>query len=124
MRKKDEKEYINFEFNCAGICHAARGEGRNNRVLLSLDEYKNIRRHSTVERGIFDEKEGIFEWELNVAIPFEVMGLDPDNLPDKIKGNFYKCADGTANPHYVTWSPINLPSPDYHCPGFFGDIFF
>jgi hypothetical protein len=24
----------------------------------------------------------------------------------------------------VTWSPVNLPSPDYHCPEHFGEIRF
>ena len=26
-----------------------------------------------------------------------------DNLPEKIMGNFYKCADDTEFPHFVSW---------------------
>jgi len=124
MRKADELYYTNFEFNCIGTCLAARGQGRHDRVPFVSSEYKKIRRYTTVQREAFAEKKGVHAWELTVAIPIELMGLDASNLPDKIRGNFYKCADETANPHYVTWSPINLPAPDYHCPEHFGEICF
>jgi hypothetical protein len=52
------------------------------------------------------------------------MGLDAENLPDKIFGNFYKCADDTENPHFLSWNPILLATPNFHCPDYFGGIFF
>ncbi|MDR1381535.1 MAG: hypothetical protein LBJ47_08670 [Tannerella sp.] len=124
MRRTEEMFYTNFEFNCIGTCLAARGTTRNEREPFTADEYRRIRRYTTVQREAFAEKTGIHEWELTVAIPFELMGLDASSLPDMIRGNFYKCADETANPHFVTWSPVALPSPDYHCPGHFGEIRF
>ncbi len=124
MRLKEDLFYTNFEFNCIGTCLAARGQSRHARTPFTENEYKKIRRYTTVQREAFPEKTGIYEWELTVAIPFELMGLDVSSLPDQIRGNFYKCADETANPHYVTWSPIDLPSPDYHCPEHFGEICF
>jgi len=125
MRKADEMNYINFEFNCIGTCYACRRESREIiHARLTSDEYRSIRRYTTLQREAFEEKKGIFAWELTAAIPFRLMGLDAGNLPEKIFGNFYKCADATENPHYVTWSPINLPQPDYHCPEFFGEIYF
>ena len=124
VRKEDELFYTNFEFNCIGTCLAARGQGRHDRTPFTSNEYAKISRYATTERKAFAEKKGIFSWELTAAIPFELMGLNASNLPDKIRGNFYKCADETANPHYVTWSPINLPNPDYHCPEHFGEICF
>ena len=122
VRKDDDMNYANFEFNCIGTCLAARGDARQKRVPFTPKEYQKIRRYATVQSGTFAEKTGLYTWELTVAIPFELMGLDAANLPAKIRGNFYKCADETANPHYVTWSPINLPVPDYHCPEHFGEI--
>lgn len=124
MRRKEDLFYTNFEFNCIGTCLAARGINRNERAPFTAYEYKKIRRYTTVQCEAFAEKTGIHEWELIVAIPFELMGLDASNLPDMIRGNFYKCADETAHPHYVTWSPIALPSPDYHCPEHFGTLRF
>jgi len=124
MRQEDSLNYTNFEFNCIGTCLAARGEGRHNRIPFTSDEYKKIRRYATVQSPPFPEKTGIYDWELTVAIPFDLMGLSASNLPAKIRGNFYKCADETANSHYVTWNPIALPSPDYHCPEHFGELYF
>jgi hypothetical protein len=123
MRKADEMNYTNFEFNCIGTCLAARGTGRHGRIPFVPAEYQKIRRYSSIiKKEAIAENKGVFMWELTVAIPFELMGLDASCLPEKIRGNFYKCADETANPHYVTWSPINLPTPDYHCPEHFGEI--
>jgi hypothetical protein len=124
MRPKDDPYYTNFEFNCIGTCLAARGMSRQDRTPFTSNEYKKIRRYTTIQRESFPEKKGIHAWELTLAIPFELMGLDAAALPDAIRGNFYKCADETAHPHFVTWSPIPLPSPDYHCPTHFGEIRF
>lgn len=124
MRQKNDLYYTNFEFNCIGTCLAARGPNRNERTPFTANEYLKIRRYTTVQREAFAEKPGLHAWELTVAIPFDLMGLDATSLPDKIRGNFYKCADDTAYPHYVTWNPIGLPSPDYHCPEHFGEICF
>lgn len=124
MRKADEMNYINFEFNCIGTCYACRHLSREESTSLTAGEFRSIRRYTTLQSEAFAEKRGLYAWELVVAIPFRVMGLDPENLPEKIRGNFYKCADKTENPHYATWSPIDLPTPNYHCPEFFGEIYF
>lgn len=124
MQKTGEDSYINFEFNCIGTCDAARRVSRDVKSSLTKEEYSSIRRYSSVEENAFNEKKGIYEWELLVGIPLSLMGLDPANLPKKIKGNFYKCADDTEYPHFVSWNPIDLPHPDFHCPKFFGDLYF
>lgn len=124
MQQVGEKSYYNFEFNCIGTCDASHRESRDIKKSLSPEEYASIRRYSTLEHVGFPEKLGIHSWELIVAIPFRVMGLDPENLPEKIMGNFYKCADDTQFPHFVSWNPIDLPSPNFHCPEFFGEIYF
>lgn len=123
MKKEGDDHYMNFEFNCIGTCDAARRLSREEKTSLSEKEYKMIKRQPSLKRQTFDEITGIHSWNLIVVIPFELMGLDPDNLPEKILGNFYKCADETANPHFVSWSPIDLPQPDFHCPQFFGEIY-
>lgn len=124
MQKTGEDSYLNFEFNCIGTCDAARRVSRDVKSSLTKEEYSSIRRYSSVEENAFNEKKGIYEWELLVGIPLSLMGLDPANLPKKIKGNFYKCADDTEYPHFVSWNPIDLPHPDFHCPKFFGDLYF
>ena len=123
MKKAEENNYINFEFNCIGTCDAAHRESREVKTSLTEEEYKTIRRHSSLEFKPFEEKKGVCSWELIVSIPFQLMGLDPENLPEKIQGNFYKCADDTEFPHFVSWNPIGVPQPDFHRPEYFGDIY-
>ena len=123
MKRPDDHNYYNFEFNCIGTCDASHRQSRDVKKSLTQDEYGAIRRYSSLEHATFTEKKGLHTWELVVAIPFAVMGLDPEHLPEKIMGNFYKCADDTEFPHFVSWSPIDLPSPNFHCPEFFGEIY-
>lgn len=123
LKKEGDSHYMNFEFNCIGTCDAARRTSRDIKTSLSQEEYKSIIRLPSVKRGAFEEIKGIHTWSLIVVIPLKLMGLDPSNLPEKILGNFYKCADETMNPHFVSWSPIDLPEPNFHCPEFFGEIY-
>ena len=120
-------EYFNFEVNPAGRLVAAHGTGRGDRKPLSDEEFGQIVRISSVE-GLpaltepLDYAGGLWNWRVMLVIPFEIIGLDSEALPAKLRGNIYKCGDLTAHPHFVTWSPIDTPSPDYHRPEFFGEF--
>ena len=121
----DSDSYMNFEFNCIGTCNASKRKSKTEGVVrYTLDELAQIKRYPSIGRRAFNEMEGMFEWELTVKIPFTLMGIDPTNLPKKMMGNFYKCADGTDSPHYVSWSPIMTEKPNFHCPEFFGELIF
>jgi hypothetical protein len=123
-KKIESDYYYNFEFNCAGVCKAARHyKDRHNAIDFTDEQLKKIKRLSGIStRGIEKSDEG-YKWELLVKIPFELFGIDKDNLPEKISGNFYKCGDKTKEPHYVTWAPVLTEKPDFHRPEFFRDIF-
>lgn len=118
-------KYTNFEFNCIGTCSASSRKGRSEEVVPFADEeMKTIERHSSIGKKPFKEMEGMFDWNLTVKIPLKLMNLDPQNLPEKIRGNFYKCADDTDSPHFVSWAPIATENPDFHRPEFFGELYF
>jgi hypothetical protein len=117
--------YTNFEFNCIGTCSASSRKSRHEDVVpFSPIEMQTIKRYPSIGRRAFNEMEGMFEWELTVKIPFELIGIDSTNLPEKILGNFYKCADETDSMHFVTWSPVHTEKPDFHCPEYFGELYF
>lgn len=119
------EKYTNFEFNCIGTCSASSRKNRYDEVVpFTVKEMNSIERYPSIGRRAFNEMEGMFEWELTVKIPFVLMGIDPEHLPEKILGNFYKCADGTDSMHYVTWSPVKTEKPDFHCPEYFGELIF
>lgn len=116
--------YYNFEINCIGTCLAAGRESRESATHFSDEQISRIRRFASAGTKPFHELQGMFHWVVTVAIPFDLLGLDGQHLPEKIYANFYKCADASSLPHYLSWSPINLPKPNFHCPEFFGELYF
>lgn len=115
--------YYNFEFNCIGTAHVARRMDRHSGQLLTDEQLATIKRLPSCGTRPFEELEGIFSWNLVVAIPLDLIGVKYEaGKPLHLRGNFYKCADGTSEPHYLSWSPIDTPHPDFHRPEFFGDI--
>ena len=120
-----EKTYRNFEFNCIGTCLASERTGRDNDVkMYSIENLSRIKRYASLGNQPFNEIKAGFEWKLTFAIPLDMLGVDKDKMPERLKANFYKCADGTSNPHYLSWSLISTKEPDFHRPEFFGDLIF
>ncbi len=119
------KTYFNFEFNCIGTCLATERISRTEDVNpLSSEKMSQIKRFSSLGTEPFEEKQGDFDWSLTVEIPFSILGIESDHMPEKLTGNFYKCGDGTSVPHYVSWSPIAVEKPDFHRPEYFGELNF
>ena len=121
IKDPETEDYYNFEINALGKVLACSGPDRHGRVARPAEEMEEILRFGQLEGGARDEG-GIWTWRVGVVIPFELIGVDPDNLPGSIRANFYKCGDKTAHPHFVSWSPIGTPQPDFHCPEFFGEL--
>ncbi len=116
--------YWNFEFNCIGAINASHRTERANPTRLTYDELAKVRRYPSCGTRPFCEIEGLFTWNLLVFIPFELIGIDSQKIPDTVKANFYKCASATSDPHYLSWQPISTEKPDFHRPEFFGEIRF
>ena len=121
IQDPEKADYYNFEINALGKVLACYGPVREGRTRRPEEQMKKILRFAHLEGGPLD-KDGIQTWRVGVVIPFELIGLHPDNLPHSIRANFYKCGDKTAHPHYVSWSPIDTPKPDFHRPDFFGEL--
>ena len=124
VKRPTDEHYINFEFNCIGTCDASFRLSREEKTDLTPDQLASIRRYPSLPKVSFKEKAGFHGWSLLVIIPFELIGLEKNHLPEKLLGNFYKCADATASPHYLSWSPIETEQPDFHRPEFFGELMF
>ena len=119
-----DKHYCNFECNCIGSIVGSRRLGRAEEVVpFSPDEMGTIERKCTFPREALEEKDGLFAWEVELRIPLRLIFREKKPaFPQTLKANFYKCADKTKKPHFVSWQPIDLPKPDFHCPQFFGEI--
>ena len=118
-----DDHYCNFECNCIGAMVGSRRKGRAEDVVpFSSDEMGRIERKCDFPREAFDEKDGLFEWTVEEKIPLDLIFQQPIAKGQKLRANFYKCADKTKRPHFVSWQPICLPKPDFHCPAYFGEI--
>ena len=114
--------YYNWEFNCIGTIHAARRMDRNNGELLGDDQLAQVRRYASCGNRPFEEVQGMFTWNLLVEIPLSLMDVEFKGEPIDMMANFYKCADLTSSPHFLSWAPISTPEPDFHRPEFFQPI--
>jgi len=122
----DGENYYNFEFNCIGTTHLDFGPGRGNRKFVDAAVVEKIEIESTLGNKPFDNKSGNFEWEMMIRIPLSSFQYSKIGKLNGLKAtaNFYKCADATPEPHFVTWNPVGTENPDYHRPEFFGKVLF
>ncbi|MDD3405797.1 MAG: hypothetical protein EOM76_01665 [Sphingobacteriia bacterium] len=120
----DSPQYFNFEFNCIGTCYAAKRVERNHKTLLTAAELSQIERFPSIGTKPFEEIDGLFQWDLTISIPLNILDIDPADMPEKLMANFYKCADATSLKHYVSWNPIKSEHPNFHQPKFFGTLLF
>ena len=123
MQKEGETDYRNFECNILGVLLAAHHETREKSERVSENIMHSIERYSTINQRFEDGKQ-VCDWTMYLEIPKKAMGFsDQDSLKDKtIKANFYKCGDKTPEPHFISWSPIDMPQPNFHVPQFFGTL--
>ena len=112
--------YFNFEINCVGTLLAAYRRSRTDADMFDEERLAKVRHFGSLPHvGIDSEGDGQKWWIVEI-IPFELLGLA--DVPKEIKANFYKCGDGCSKPHFLSWSPIALPQPNFHCPDFFGTV--
>lgn len=122
LQTPGSEEYWNFEFNCIGAINASHRKDRKHPMRLTDMELATVKRYATCGNNPFQELEGIFNWGLAIAIPFELIGVDVSKRPIEMKGNLYKCASATSMPHYLSWALIKTDKPDFHRPEYFGKI--
>ena len=117
--------YYNLECNCAGNFLLRAGRDRHERVSPSPEVLSSIKAFSSVPGGPF-EKKHLDCWKVALIIPKEAFFLHDVKTLDgaHFKGNFYKCGDLLPQPHFLSYGPIDTPSPDFHRPEFFVDILF
>lgn len=125
MPAKDDI-YYNVECNCTGKLLVAAGKDRSNRMPAPVDVMKSIDRWASLGTEPFDTRNEPTEWKLALRLPITSFFLHQFKTFDgmAMTGNVYKCGDSLPVPHFVSWSPVETPSPDFHRPDFFGEILF
>lgn len=113
--------YYNIEFNCLGIGKMAYGSPNGERTLMEEAVVRKILTSSTLTR-----KGEFFNWEMLWSVPVEAFAVPAMESFNGVTaaGNFYNCGDDLPSPHYLSWSKIVSPAPDFHRPDCFGEITF
>ena len=116
--------YYNFECNCAAKLLLHGGPAGGERPGAAEDVLKSVKRWASLGTEPFEERVGECTWEVALVIPASaIFRHEIADLNGKaMRANFYKCGDLLQTPHFLSWSPIDLPQPKFHCPEFFGEI--
>lgn len=116
----DGEGYFNFEVNCIATALAARRVSRAEADHFDAERMARIRRFGSLPHAAVDSRGEGQRWWMVEVIPFALLGCD--KAPERLRANFYKCGDKCDEPHFLSWSPIDLPAPNFHCPEFFGEV--
>lgn len=134
LKPKPDKGYINFELNAAGVMHVSyitdptrTPTGFAQRVMADRKQLQLIEIQSALSGIIDPEITTPLAWHITCRIPlrfFELfVGPIQINSTNLWQGNFYKCADHSSHPHWLSWQPIG-DELNFHNPATFGSLAF
>jgi hypothetical protein len=123
--------YFNLEMNCGGtmLFHYQHSPGQDS-VPLSVEELSEIDVSHSLPKIVDPEITDPTSWTVSYRLPIDLLRK---YLPARLqrpapgvtwRANFYKCADSTSHPHWLTWSPVTFERPDFHRPQSFGTLVF
>ena len=121
--------YFNLEMNCGGtlLFHFHPGGAKGGTEIPGSDCDRIAKVHS-LPRIIDPEIREPVTWTVGYTLPIALLSrYCPVSVPGpKVlwRANFYKCADNTSHPHWLTWSPVDCPKPNFHLPESFGTLKF
>jgi hypothetical protein len=124
-----ENGYFNLEMNCGGnaLFHFQKKRGINE-IQIEAKDFNEIELFHSLPKYFEAEITKKTEWILSYKIPFRILKkyyeFEVPTRGDKWLINFYKCADETSHPHWLTWSFVDKKFPDFHIPEYFGELQF
>lgn len=121
--------YFNLEMNCGGtmLFHFQPREDREGIEIPRSDCEKITVAHS-LPKMVEPELQERVVWTVAYSLPVSLLeGYCPVTPPSpdvRWRVNFYKCADKTSHPHWLTWAPVDFARPNFHLPRSFGILAF
>jgi len=121
--------YFNLEVNAGGVPLFHYKDPDNSKAPLpSVEDIRKIQFAGSLSRTVDPEISSPITWTMEYRLPIEVIRKYSNAaIPApgvKWHANFYKCGDKTSSPHWITWSKVDHPVPNFHLPAFFGIIEF
>lgn len=134
LKPLPDKGYFNFEINIAGVIHASyiadhtKGpSGFKDRTFFTDAQLDMIQIQSDDHGRIDPEMSDPLNWAIACRIPFSLFEQHVGSLNFDAKtqwrGNFYKCADHSSHPHWLSWQPVG-DVLNFHQPENFGLLYF
>ena len=121
--------YFNLEMNCGGtaLFHFQK-QPWTNVVPVSRADFDQIEVAHSMPKIVSPEIQDTLTWTLEYRIPFSFLHKYTNAMIPapgvKWRANFYKCADNSSHPHWLTWSPVQYNRPNFHLPEYFGELEF
>jgi len=121
--------YFNLEMNCIGTALFKFHDTLNDSLIeVSESDFDQVEVAHSVSSPVTDEIQEPTTWTVEYRIPFSILNkyvnLTQPAPGVEWKANFYKIANDSSHPHWLTWSKVDLPKPDFHRPEFFGTLKF
>jgi hypothetical protein len=95
---------------------------------IAREDCDRIILHHSMPSTLEPEVPGPVTWTLHYRLPLDILAryapVTPPAPGVRWRANFYKCADRTSHPHWLTWSEVHRPRPDFHVPEDFGELVF
>ena len=125
-----ERGYFNLECNCGGTMLFYHQLGRDqDAVPVSPEDARRVEIAHTLPHVVEPELTDPVAWVVEYRLPVSILANYHRSSAVPASGvrwraNFYKCADKSSHPHWLTWVPVEAPQPDFHRPEFFGTLVF
>ncbi|WP_211372091.1 carbohydrate-binding family 9-like protein [Flagellimonas olearia] len=125
-----QKGYFNLEMNCGGTgLFKFQEKARKGQLKIPKESFDHITAAHSLPKKVYPEIKEPVTWTLEYRIPFDVLSTYFDEMEYPAPGvewkaNFYKIADKSSHPHWLTWSYVDNPKPQFHLPEFFGTLRF
>lgn len=124
------KGYFNLEVNCGGTgLFKFQKMPRKNQIKIPKATFDKIEIAHSLPTIVDPEIMDPVTWTIEYRIPFNILTeyygkIDYPAPGVEWKANFYKIADNSSHPHWLTWSHVDNPTPQFHLPEYFGTLKF
>lgn len=122
------ERYFHIETNTSGKPFFAYDSVMRKDILFKIEELKQIEIFCSLPPKVDPEITEPLTWTIEYRIPLSILRsyakITQPAPGVQWNGNFYKTASKTSNPHWVSWSLVDMPNANFHQPDFFGRLIF
>jgi hypothetical protein len=122
--------YFNLEMNCGGtMLFNYQVVPWKDVVLVRQADLQRVEVAHSMPRIVEPEISEPTTWTVEYRIPIDLLATYHPRARTPAagvvwRGNLYKCADATSQPHWLTWAQVANPTPNFHLPQYFGRLIF